>query len=54
MEYIIKHTILDILERKEIKFKFDWKELTGLEGLVISSALFLNGIKHNFSAFRHD
>ncbi len=45
MENITKHPILEIPERKKIKFKFDEKELIGFEGLVISSALFLNSIK---------
>jgi sarcosine oxidase subunit alpha len=45
MENITKHPILEIPERKKIKFKFDGKELIGFEGLVISSALFLNSIK---------
>jgi len=45
MQNITKHPILEIPERKKIKFKFDGKELTGFEGLVISSALFLNQIK---------
>jgi len=45
MENITKHPILQIPIRKKIKFKFDGKELTGFEGMVISSALFLNKIK---------
>jgi len=45
MENITSHPILEIPERKKIKFKFDGKKLTGFEGLVISSVLFLNGIK---------
>ena len=45
MENITKHPILEIPERKKIKFKFDGKSLTGFEGMVISSALFLNKIK---------
>ena len=45
MEDINTHPILDIPERKAIKFSFDGKPLTGYEGMVISSALFLNNIK---------
>ena len=45
MENITKHPILQIPIRKKIKFKFDGNELTGFEGMVISSALFLNKIK---------
>jgi len=45
MEDITKHPILDIPERKKVKFSFDGKNLTGFEGMVISSALFLNKIK---------
>ncbi|MBY9004997.1 MAG: FAD-dependent oxidoreductase [Candidatus Lokiarchaeota archaeon] len=45
MENITNHPILEIPERKKIKFTLDGKKLTGLEGLVISSALFLNDIK---------
>lgn len=45
MENITKHPILEIPERKKIKFKFDGKEYTAFDGLVISSALFLNRIK---------
>ncbi|MCK4380877.1 MAG: FAD-dependent oxidoreductase [Candidatus Lokiarchaeota archaeon] len=45
MEDISKHPILETPERKKINFSFDGKELTGFEGIVISSALFLNKIK---------
>jgi len=45
MENITKHPILEIPERKKIKFKFDGRTLTGFEGMVISSTLFLNKIK---------
>lgn len=45
MEDITKHPILDIPERKKISFIFDGRNLTGFEGMVISSALFLNKIK---------
>ncbi len=45
MENIKEHPILEIPERKKIFFTFDGKELIGFEGMVISSALFLNKIK---------
>lgn len=45
MEDIKSHPILDIPERKEITFSFDGKILTAYEGMVISSALFLNKIQ---------
>ena len=45
MEKITSHPILEIPEKKKIAFKFDGKELQGYEGMVISSALFLNKIK---------
>ena len=45
MENITKHPILEIPEKKQIEFKFDGKSLYGFEGMVISSALFLNKIK---------
>ncbi len=45
MENIKEHPILEIPERKKITFTFDGKELIGYEGMVISSALFLNKIK---------
>jgi sarcosine oxidase subunit alpha len=45
MEKIIKHPILAIPKRKEVIFSFDGRKLTGFEGMVISSALFLNKIK---------
>jgi len=45
MESITKHPILQIPIRKKIKFKFDGKELTAFEGMVISSALFLNKLR---------
>ena len=45
MEDITKHPILDIPERKKVTFSFDGRRLTGFEGMVISSALFLNKIK---------
>ena len=45
MENITSHPILEIPERKKITFSFDDKKLSGYEGMVISSALFLNKIK---------
>jgi len=45
MENLTKHPILEIPDRKKIEFKFDGKLLYGFEGMVISSALFLNKIK---------
>lgn len=45
MENITSHPILEIPERKKITFSFDGKKLSGYEGMVISSALFLNKIK---------
>ncbi len=45
MEDITKHPILEIPDRKKINFTFDGEQLTGFEGMVISSALFLNKIK---------
>ncbi|MCK4380885.1 MAG: FAD-dependent oxidoreductase [Candidatus Lokiarchaeota archaeon] len=45
MEDITKHPILEIPDKKKINFIFDGEELTGFEGMVISSALFLNKIK---------
>jgi len=45
MENITKHPILEIPDKKKIEFKFDGKLLHGFEGMVISSALFLNKIK---------
>ena len=45
MEGIKNHPILEIPERKRISFSFEGKQLIGFEGMVISSALFLNKIK---------
>jgi sarcosine oxidase subunit alpha len=45
MEKITSHPILEIPEKKKIAFKFNGKEIQGYEGMVISSALFLNKIK---------
>ncbi|MEJ2248875.1 MAG: 2Fe-2S iron-sulfur cluster-binding protein [Candidatus Lokiarchaeota archaeon] len=45
MNNISKHPFLEIPERKIINFTFGGKNVKGFEGLVISSALFLNKIK---------
>lgn len=45
MENIKEHPILEIPERRKISFTFNNKKLIGFEGMVISSALFLNKIK---------
>jgi sarcosine oxidase subunit alpha len=45
MENITTHPILEIPHKKKVKFTFDGEQLTGFEGMVISSALFLNKIK---------
>jgi len=45
MENITKHPILEILDKKKIEFRFDGNLLYGFDGMVISSALFLNKIK---------
>jgi len=45
MENITKHPILEIPDKNKIEFKFDGNLLQGFEGMVISSALFLNKIK---------
>jgi len=45
MDNITKHPILEIPDKKKIGFKFDGEQLYGFEGMVISSALFLNKIK---------
>ena len=45
MENITTHPILEIPERNKIIFSFDGKSINGFEGMVISSALFLNKIK---------
>ena len=46
MENITKHPILEIPEdKKKIEFRFDGNLLYGFDGMVISSALFLNKIK---------
>jgi NADPH-dependent 2,4-dienoyl-CoA reductase/sulfur reductase-like enzyme/Fe-S-cluster-containing hydrogenase component 2/bacterioferritin-associated ferredoxin len=45
MEDLKEHPILEVPERKKITFTFDGEKLTGFEGMVISSALFVNKIK---------
>ncbi len=45
MENITNHPILKIPKRKLVNFSFNGKRLTGFEGMVISSALFMNKIK---------
>ena len=42
---ITEHPILPIPELKGIEFYWDDKLMRGIEGMVISSALFLNGVK---------
>ncbi len=48
---IKSHPILPIPERTKVLFEFDGKELVGFKDMMISSALFMNGIKifgHHF------
>lgn len=45
MERITEHPVLQPAERAAVKFTFDGKECSALEGEVISTALFANGIK---------
>ena len=48
---IISHPILPIPEQTKVLFQFDGKELVGFKDMMISSALFMNGIKifgHHF------
>ncbi|MFW9969101.1 MAG: FAD-dependent oxidoreductase [Candidatus Odinarchaeota archaeon] len=45
MEDITTHPILEIPKRRKINFMFNGKPLIGFDGMVISSALFLNKIK---------
>ena len=42
---INSHPILSIPERKQVSFTFDGKKLIGFKDMMISSALFMNGIK---------
>jgi sarcosine oxidase subunit alpha len=45
MEYIIEHPVLKIPSRKRVNFVFEGKTIIGFEGMMISSALFMNNIK---------
>ena len=45
MNLIENHPILEEPIRKKISFQFDGVKYEAFEGMVISSALFLNGIK---------
>jgi sarcosine oxidase subunit alpha len=45
MDFIKDHPILDIPDRKRVQFTFNGDAYEAFEGMVISSALFLNGIK---------
>jgi sarcosine oxidase subunit alpha len=45
MNLIKNHPILEEIVRKKISFQFDGTKYEAFEGMVISSALFLNGIK---------
>ena len=45
MNSINEHPILATPERKQVDFTFNGTPLKGYEGIVISSNLFLNGIK---------
>jgi sarcosine oxidase, subunit alpha len=45
MDFITTHPILDIPDRKRVQFTFNGDAYEAFEGMVISSALFLNGIK---------
>ena len=45
MDFIKDHPILDIPDRKRVQFSFNGDAYEAFEGMVISSALFLNGIK---------
>lgn len=42
---ITQHPVLDQKERKQVSFTFDGKPCVGLEGEMVSSALFANGIR---------
>lgn len=53
MSRIEKHPVLDIKQRKQIKFTFDGNEISAFEGEMLSSALFAAGIKI-FSRHRKD
>jgi sarcosine oxidase subunit alpha len=45
MERITEHPVLQPEERRAIKFTFDGKQCEALEGEMISSALYANGVK---------
>ena len=45
LESIESHPILDIPDRKLVDFSFDGKKIKGFENMMLSSALFMNGIK---------
>jgi NADPH-dependent 2,4-dienoyl-CoA reductase/sulfur reductase-like enzyme/Fe-S-cluster-containing hydrogenase component 2/bacterioferritin-associated ferredoxin len=50
---ITKHPILEIPQKTEVSFTWNGKKLTGLDGEMISSALFANGI-HIFGHHHKD
>ncbi len=45
LESIESHPILDIPERNLVGFSFDGEKIKGFENMMLSSALFMNGIK---------
>ena len=45
MERLIKHPILTVDEKKKVRFTFEGRGMEALEGEVLSSALFANGVK---------
>ena len=45
MNRITEHPVLDVKEKKTVKFYFGKKELEALEGEAVSSALFANGLR---------
>ena len=42
---ITKHPVLDIQDQKQVSFTFDGQPYVGMEGEMVSSALFANGIR---------
>ncbi len=42
---IEKHPILEIPDRKKVKFTFNGQEMSGFQDMMLSSALFLNGVQ---------
>ncbi|MFQ6125532.1 MAG: FAD-dependent oxidoreductase [Candidatus Heimdallarchaeota archaeon] len=42
---ILEHPILTVSEGKRVTFRFNGEKMTGFEGMMISSALFMNGVK---------